>query len=141
MKRLCILLLFALLFAHCSHPSVLQRFVRVEGAADGLYSFTMDFSDSTCTYDISIYTRVESPDRNSRYEIPLSIIWISPSGNRYTESVYLHSYSSRGVVSPYRKDIVPVEYGKWVLGIKPEYVPDGFCGVGIFCEKKAYGTR
>ena len=62
-KVLCMMMLAAVGAAgvSCSRPVSYEKFVSVEDReANGLYSYTIDLSDSLCTYDVSFYSRIDA---------------------------------------------------------------------------------
>ena len=141
-------LLSALLCAGCSRPVREEGFIRAQDAAGGVYRFDVDLSDSLAAYDLKVYSRVESLFRKlpAMISTPLSVSWISPSGQRYSENVWLTL--TRPGTSPYlleseqfyRRGLVPAEYGKWTLEISPDDAPKGFSGLGVITIRHD-GTR
>ena len=82
-----------------------EKFVKGEGP----YTFFVDMSDSTATYDFDLYTRVDAPVDSLRKmtALPLRVTWTSPSFHVFREDVYLPlegktSLFSRQVRVPYR---------------------------------------
>lgn len=156
-KVLCMMMLAAIAAAgvSCSRPVSYEKFVSVEDReANGLYSFSIDLSDSLCTYDVSFYSRIDAirfKEMHSR-DFSLMVTWTAPSGQRYRETVYFGPFDdstgsdsySRQYVKPYRRSLVPVEFGTWdieVLVNSGAEVP-GFRGLGIICKKNLPdGTR
>ena len=156
-KVFCIMMLAAVAVAgiSCSRPVSYEKFVSVEDReANGLYSFSIDLSDSLCTYDVSFYSRIDAirfKEMHSR-DFSLMVTWTAPSGQRYRETVYFGPFDesagsdpySRQYVKPYRRSLVPVEFGTWdieVLVNSGAEVP-GFRGLGIICKKNLPdGTR
>lgn len=156
-KVFCIMMLAAVAVAgvSCSRPVSYEKFVSVEDReANGLYSYTIDLSDSLCTYDVSFYSRIDANrirEFHSR-DFSLMVTWTAPSGQRYRETVYFGLFDessgsdpySRQYVKPYRRSLVPVEFGTWeieVLVNSGAEVP-GFRGLGIICKKNLPdGTR
>ena len=156
-KVFCIMMLAAVAAAgvSCSRPVSSEKFVSVEDReANGLYSFSIDLSDSLCTYDVSFYSRIDAirfKEMHSR-DFSLMVTWTAPSGQRYRETVYFGPFDesagsdpySRQYVKPYRRSLVPVEFGTWdieVLVNSGAEVP-GFRGLGIICKKNLPdGTR
>lgn len=141
-------LLAVLMVQGCSRPVREEGFIRAKDAPDGVYSFGLDLQDSLSTYDIKVYSRVESVFRKlpAMISTPLSVSWISPSGQRYSENVWLTL--TRPGTSPYlleseqfyRRGLVPAEYGKWTLELSPDDAPKGFSGLGVITIRHD-GTR
>ena len=127
-----------LLVTGCREPMSVERFVKVEGP----YSFFVDLSDSTATYDFEFYTRVDAPLDSLRKltALPLQVTWTSPSFHVFREEVYMPmegrtTFFSREVRTPYRADVQPVEPGSWTLMVRAEDLPEGFCGLGLVVKR------
>ena len=117
----------------------------------GPYSFTVDFSDSLCAYDLALYSRIDANERKALAfgELPLNVAWTAPDGvGEYAETVYLplegerRGYFSRQVWHQYRKGVQPAVYGEWTLTLS---IPDtlnirGLRGMGLEVLRD-YGTR
>jgi len=106
-----------------------------------MYSFVLDMSDSIASYDIYIYSRIETPSREHVIEIPMDIWWVDPDRTKYIEKVYFCSSSSLGEKILYRQDVIPSKRGKWYLGIHPDVLPKNLCGFGVELKRKDYGAR
>lgn len=146
---------FAAAGVSCSRPVSYEKFISVENKeANGLYRYTLDLSDSLCTYDVSFYSRIDVNVMKETLprDFSMMVTWTAPSGQRFRETVYFgisdasagsDSYS-RQYVKPYRKSLVPIEFGTWemeVLVNSGAEVP-GFRGLGIVCKKNLpHGTR
>lgn len=144
MNRVLILpvLLAVLSLTACSRPESYEEFIQVDDSIRGRYEFELDMSDSLEVYDVSFYTRVDRGKIYSVNELPpleIKVIWESPSGRVYDETVYMSSGDSRGVREKYRTGIEPYERGIWKLCVIPDDPPKGFRGLGIVFER--YGTR
>jgi len=142
----------ALSLAACVRPSSTEQFIMADDAPGGLYSFSLDMADSLVSYDIWLYSRIDSRKTalSSLDNIPVEIRWISPSGQRYGEKVYFpsdevsgktFSYFSRQLKSLYRSDVVPLEHGEWTLEAKAGEGVAGFRGLGVILERNDDGTR
>ena len=116
--------------------------------ADGLYHFPLDLSDSTAVYDVSFFSRIDCTRSRlaSIEDFPMTVLWTSPSGVKYSEKVFfpVSSYAgSSGFYShqyriPYRTGIVPERTGVWDMAVRIEsdrYIP-GFRGLGVVCKKR-----
>jgi len=132
----------------CSRPASVEQFVSVDKReANGLYSFSLDLSDSLATYDISFYSRIDASRLKISHtrDFSLMVTWTAPSGQKYRETVYFgvfdesagsNSFSSQ-YVKPYRTGLVPVEYGVWEMNVlvnSGAEVP-GLRGLGVVCKK------
>jgi len=122
----------------CQEPMSVERFVEGEGP----YSFFVDMSDSTASYDFDFYTRVDTPRDSLRQgqSMPLTVTWTSPSFHVFKEEVYMPldgagTYFSRQVRVPYRADVRPVEAGQWTLAVRVDDAPEGLRGMGLVVRR------
>ena len=109
-----------------------------EVGADGLYHFDVDMSDSLSVYDLWLYTRLDKSNIRlvSSPGFPLTAIWTSPSGQRYSEVVYFETPLEKDFYSHqykvlYRSGLRPVESGQWQLSLDIDSQVDGLCGMGL----------
>lgn len=144
-----LIIAFMAVMAGCSRPDSYEEFVRIEDkTADGLYHFPLDLSDSTAVYDVSFFSRIDCTRLRlaSIEDFPMTVLWTSPSGVKYSEKVFfpVSSYAgSSGFYShqyriPYRTGIVPERKGVWDMAVRIEsdrYIP-GFRGLGVVCKKR-----
>ncbi len=136
--RLPAALLTALLcLAACSPPSGYNGFVRAEDAHDGVYSFSLSVTDTVDTYDFSFYGRLLSGRQRN---VELRVLWLAPSGESFSETVYMKSLDSKGCKELYRSGVRLTECGEWKLNVHPVGVGDGFTGLGLICTVSD-GTR
>ena len=130
--------LFCLLLAGCREPMSVERFIKGEGP----YTFFVDMSDSTASYDFDFFTRVDAP-RDSLPEglhLPLTVTWTSPTFHVFRETVYLPldgegTYFSRQVRHPYRSGVRPDEWGSWTLSVRSDQAPEGLRGMGLVVQR------
>lgn len=104
MKRLIPLLVLSLLVCACSRPCPYEQFVK---AAEGpVYGFELEMADSL-GYDIDFYTRVDiSPLKLRKLaDVGMNIVWTSPSGQSYAETVYLPLCGQKGEGFPTVRDL------------------------------------
>lgn len=121
----------------CSRPTETEAFIKAADAAGGAYSFQLPLEDSLATYDISFYTRVDSPaGRRSGGSLELNVLWVSPSGERAGETVYMDTSK---LLEAYRTGVSPLEPGLWTLKVQVKDPPEGFRGLGVVCKEN--GTR
>jgi hypothetical protein len=128
-------ILFSLmLFTGCREPMSVEEFVKGEGP----YTFFVDMTDSTATYDFDFYTRVDAPQDSLRkmQALPLTVTWTSPSFHVFKEEVYLPmeghlSLFSRDVRAPYRAGVRPREWGPWQMTVRVTDPPEGLRGMGL----------
>lgn len=146
MRRVLVPLLAVMCLAlSCREPSAREDFV----AGGGPFIFRVDMSDTTRTYDLSFYTRLDARPHllENVVDVPLSVQWISPSGEVFEETVYLPltdedaTFYSRQIRRLYRSGIVPAEDGVWALAVTlPDTVSvPGLRGLGLIQQKN--GTR
>lgn len=119
--------------AGCVRPVSTEIFIPSSKAEDGVYVFDIEMSDSLSTYDISFYTRVDGPQLDS---LPLKVLWLSPSGESFSETVYMDPSENTEL---YRSGIRLYEYGDWRICVRPDTDSRGFRGLGIICRQN--GTR
>ena len=136
------LLLFAAVA--CREPRSAENFV----PGGGPYTFSIDMADTLKVYDFSLYTRLDgSPeDLGPIQEVLLWMDWISPSGQKAAEKVYMplkgrSSFFSRQVLVPYRADMRPAEPGEWTLVITPVSPPEELVGMGLIVTKRPWDTE
>ena len=134
--------------ASCVRPSSVEQYVSAEQReSNGLYRFSVDMSDSLSTYDLVFYSRIDAGKQRmaSMGDFPLTVTWTSPSGRRFSETVFFGVHDKSGgsdfyssqYRKPYRSGLVPVEPGVWDMAVQVNYgreVP-GMRGLGIICKK------
>ena len=128
---------FLLLLSGC-RPASYEQFIRADQAQDGEYVFALDLSDSTVTYDLSLYTRVDPAlmaAATPSAEIALQVCWQSTAVEAMSETVYLPYGAAGGTVQLYRSGIKPTAAGEWRLTITPMTPPAGLRGLGIICKR------
>ena len=142
MHKLLHILPFLLLFTSCREPMSVEKFVKGEGP----YTFFVDMSDSTASYDFDLYTRVDAPADSLRKlaALPLQVTWTSPTFHVFREEVYLPmegkmSLYSKQVRVPYRAGVRPEEWGPWQVVVRVEDPPEGLCGMGLVVVRKREG--
>ncbi len=133
------LVLLIVIITGCKEPMSVERFVKGEGP----YTFFVEMSDSTASYDFDLYTRVDAPLDSLRKmtSLPLQVTWTSPSFHVFREDVYLPmegktSLFSRQVRAPYRAGVRPAEWGQWQVVVRVPDAPEGLCGMGLVVERK-----
>ena len=132
MRRLLCLIIAAGLLCSCAQPSSYEHFIRSDKS--GEYSFTLDMSDTLAAYDLSFFSVIDSPllHRDTLVSFPLNVVWRSPSGRYFSETVY---YPADSVRVRYRSGVVPSEGGEWSLQVSITPEPVGFRGLGVICSK------
>lgn len=139
MKRALVFISFLSLLAGCVRPLSYEQFVRSDQATDGVYSFDVDMSDSLSSYTVSFYSKV---DRKKPVDVPLQVLWTSPSGKEYSESVYMKMGQRKGDREVYRSSLVPNEFGDWTICVTSLNDLKGFRGIGIIVQTiPGDGTR
>ena len=121
----------------CSRPTEREIFVKAVNAVGNVYSFELPMEDSLATYDLSFYTRIDSPvSRRAAGSLELDVRWESPSGEAADETVYMDVTSQ---VETYRSGVSPLEPGVWTLKVQVVNPPEGLRGLGLVCKEN--GTR
>jgi hypothetical protein len=126
----------------CSRPSSIETFINAADVSEGgTYIFNVDMTDPNLTYDISFYTEIGDRNTLPIGKIPFNVIFSSPSGKRYEETVYMTASNqisandeSKQYKAFYRKAIVPSEYGIWHMSVmvgEENFHINGLRGLGI----------
>ena len=146
MKRFLYLAALLLLAMSCREPMSKETFRKGEGP----YRFEVDMTDSTCVYDFTFYTRIDGGffGIDTPEEMRMTVLWKSPSDSLFGETVFMPladsagTFYSKQITAPYRREIVPVEWGRWQMEvIVPEPVK-GLRGLGLITGKtRENGTR
>ncbi|MBO4475234.1 MAG: hypothetical protein J5737_00730 [Bacteroidales bacterium] len=135
MRLRCVWLMItvAVLAVSCREPRAREYYLRADRT--GEYSFDISLTDSLARYDISFYTAIVKPllHKDTLASFPMQIVWRSPSGLYFSETVYYPAASPRVL---YRSGLIPSEYGTWNIGITLPEEPSRLRGLGIICEKQ-----
>ena len=103
-------------------------------------SFFLDLDDSTQTYSLDFFTRLE---RNSFKDFPpediiLDLRWFSPSDSILTDTAFVKindlagsGYYSRDLITPFSADLDLPEAGEWRLKAKVVNDSEEIRGLGI----------
>ncbi|MCR4859438.1 MAG: hypothetical protein K5910_02095 [Bacteroidales bacterium] len=134
---LAVSLLLGWVLSACSEPDGAELFLHRDAARDGVYVFSLPLTDTTAAYDFWFYSRVE---RQPLTNLQLNVQWLSPSGDGFSETVYMQRVDPRGSREAYRSGMVPAEAGAWQLSVRPVGVDGDFLGLGVI-YKKQDGTR
>ncbi|MCQ2182291.1 MAG: hypothetical protein MJY89_02660 [Bacteroidales bacterium] len=127
----------SLLTYGCVRPETTEQFVRSKDSVGGVYSFDVAFEDTAGTYDLSFFTRIDTPLRAEEPAcMRLDVLWRAPSGKSSGETVYMDVAEQR---EKYRSGVVPKEFGKWRIDVKIPDPPEGLRGLGMIIEHN--GTR
>ncbi len=121
----------------CSEPDGWELFVRRDAARDGVYIYNLPLTDTTAAYDFWFYSRV---DRHPLENLQLNVQWLAPSGEGFSETVYMRHVGVLGTKELYRTGMVPAEAGDWQLSVRPVGVNGEFQGLGVVCKRQD-GTR
>lgn len=152
MRNLLLALVLSLAVASCSRPSSYEPFVVREKAEYGdTYIFNLDLSDSTVSYGLGFYTRLERPAFGEfpADSISLDLRWISPSDSVIlSDTTFIRvdapvdsSYYSRDFVSGYKAALNLPEHGRWRLKAKVLNDSEAIRGLGVIFTRKENGTR
>ena len=150
MKRFAAIFIIAAVAACCSRPPSREPFVPREKAEYGdSYSFILDMADSTTSYSLDFYTRL---DRTAFGDFPadsivLDLRWFSPSDSILTDTTFIDvshpvgsAYYTRDFISTYSEDLVLPEHGEWRLKAKVVNDSPQIRGLGVIFRRKD-GTR
>ena len=145
MKGRSFIFVLAVLAVCCSQPPSYEPFVIREKAEYGdTYSFMVDLSDSTISYSLDFFTRLE---RDAFGEFPsdsivLDLRWFSPSDSILTDTTFVKigrpvdsAYYSRDFISPYDDNLKRYEAGKWRLKAKVVNDSEALRGLGIILRR------
>lgn len=149
-----LLLAFVMLAAmvSCAKPSSYEPFVLREKAEYGdTYIFSLDLSDSTATYGLDFYTRLQRPAFGTfpSDSISLDLRWISPSDSVIlSDTTFIRvaqpvdsSYYSRDFMVGYKRVLTLPEHGIWRLRAKVLNDSEAIRGLGVIFTRKENGTR
>ncbi len=131
----------------CSAPSSTESFVRSGDRTNGKYVFSADMSDSSAVYAMAFYTRIDCSKAEfaGLKDIRADIVFVSPSGDRYGETVFFPKSAFRTSDSltwnfseEYREGIRPIECGLWRVEVNIPEDDDirGFRGLGLILENR-----
>ena len=132
--RRSVLVCILLIAAACSQPRSREQFIRSDGTGED--SFPVVFADTLQAYDISFYTAIDRPvfQPDTLVCFPLQVVWRSPSGRYFSETVY---YPADSLRVRYRSGLVPSEAGDWTVSVTVSPEPPGLRGLGLICTKVA----
>ena len=135
----------AVLFS-CSRPDTFGTFVKSSHLdEEGMYTMTLDMSDSLAAYDFTLFTRLDC--RRTKFaqledSFGVGVVWHAPDSTEYREFVYIPKDSfcastpfSKSYYLPFRSGVVPTQPGEWtvsflVLSDAAKYMN----GMGIMCN-------
>ena len=146
MKRVLFMAAALFLAAACTEPMSKETFRKGEGP----YRFDVDMSDSTSVYDFTFYTRIDGGffGVDAPKEMKMTVLWKSPSDSLFGETVFMPLADSAGtfyssqITAPYRKGVVPLEWGKWEMEVVVPETIKGMRGLGLITGKtRENGTR
>ena len=134
-KHILLFLALAAALSGCRQPGSYEQFVLARDAADGVYRFFLDMTDSTATYDISFYT----PPLADTLQTQLIVDWgfVSVEGSFvHRDTVWMPLGE---VCSLYRSGVRPYPADMWEISVTVLDPPEDFRGLGIICKRN--GTR
>ena len=130
-------LVCACALAGCREPDGYETFVRRAAARNGVYVFSLPLADTTAAYDFWFYSRTR---RHTVENLQLNVQWLAPSGDGFSETVYMRCVQRRGSKELYRSKMVPAQAGDWQLSVRPVGAVDELLGWGLVYRKRD-GTR
>lgn len=146
MRRPVLIFLLAVAALSCSRPSSQEPFVTREKAEYGdTYNFTLPMDDSTRSYSLAFYTRLERKPLVpfSTDSVILEVRFVSPSDSVVQDKVVMRfghpsdsSYYSRDFVFRYKDRLEVGEYGDWRLKVRVPGNPEELRGMGIIFRRK-----
>ena len=127
----------SVLLPGCSRPEDLELFTLREDARDGAYVYMLPLQDTTAAYDFWFYSRAAT----RRVEnLRLNVQWLAPSGDAFSETVYMRMVEPRGTKELSRSGMVPAQAGDWQLSVRAVDAEEELLGFGLVCKKRD-GTR
>ncbi|MCR5071081.1 MAG: hypothetical protein K6A62_04060 [Bacteroidales bacterium] len=121
----------------CAESDAVEEFVRRDEARAGVYVYSLPLADTTVAYDFWFYSRsVERPLQS----VQMNVQWLAPSGEAFSETVYMRRIDPKGSKELYRSGVVPAQAGDWQLSVRPVGAGEELLGLGII-YKKQDGTR
>ena len=130
-------LVCSLALASCAEADSVEEFVRRDEARSGVYIYKLDLADTTAAYDVWFYSRTAERPLES---VRMNVQWLAPSGDAFSETVYMRRVEPRGSKELYRSGVVPAQAGEWQLSVRPVGVDEDFLGLGVIYKKRD-GTR
>ena len=127
----------AFLLQACREPDGDELFLRRDAARDGVYIYSLPLTDTTAAYDFWFYSRTR---RKTVENLQLNVQWLAPSGEAFSETVYMRSVGPRGSREAYRSEVVPARAGDWQLSVRPVGAEEELLGWGVVYRKRD-GTR
>lgn len=134
------------LLSGCARPSSIEPFIPREKSEYGdTYSFNLDLEDTTVSYSLGLYTRIErEPFREYPADsLNLGIRWISPSDSSFLDNVVLRlvdpidsAYASKDYMFSYKDTLDVAEHGEWRVRIQVRNNPECVRGLGIIFTRK-----
>ena len=121
----------------CREPDGDEFFLRREAARDGVYIYTLPLTDTTAAYDFWFYSRTR---KHTVENLQLNVQWLAPSGEAFSETVYMRSVGPPGSRAAYRSEVVPARAGDWQLSVRPVGAEKELLGWGVVYRKHD-GTR
>ncbi len=152
MNKVALVFVLLMTAVSCARPASYEPFVVREKAEYGdTYIFNLDLSDSTVSYGLNFYTRLERPafGKFPSDSVFLDLRWMSPSGCVIlsdTASISVacpvdSSYYNKDYIAPYSDDLDLPEHGIWRLRAKVLNDFEAIRGLGVIFIRKNNGTR
>lgn len=144
MKGRLLISILALAAVCCSKPPSREFFVLREDAEYGdTYPFLLDLSDSSSTYSLDFFTRLERPAFGDFPEdrIILDIRWFSPSDSILVDTAYVDvsrpvgsAYYTKDFISCYKDRLDLPGSGEWRLKAKVVNDSEVIRGLGVILK-------
>ncbi|MBR4756540.1 MAG: hypothetical protein IK076_06335 [Bacteroidales bacterium] len=146
MKRIAAIAIVAALAYCCSRPPSYEPFMLREAAEYGdTYTFLLDLDDSSATYSLDFYTRLDRPAFGEfpSDSIILDLRWFSPSDSILVDTTFINvshpvgeAYYSKDFISPYGDCLDLPETGEWRLKAKVVNDCPEIRGIGVIFKRK-----
>ena len=130
-------LVFAGMLQACREPDGGETFIRQDAGRDGVDSYTLPRTDTAAACGFWVYARTR---RHTVENLQLNVQWLAPSGDAFSETVYMRSVGPRGSREAYRSEVVPAQAGDWQLSVRPVGAEEELLGWGVVYKKRD-GTR
>ena len=150
MNKYVLIALFAAVAFSFSRPPSDEPFVRRENAEYGdTYEFLLDMADSTITYGLDFYTRLERKSFGTFPEdsLVLALRWIAPSDSNYVDTLVVslrqadgNAYYTKDIIYPFKERLAIPEHGQWRLKARVLNDAESVRGLGVIFKRNQWAT-